>query len=486
MLASCQPELIAGKPFDPDSIVKPTAAQVEAGLTFSQYADAACTTPDEAGNYLKFNCSTGVVRVISGGKELATAAGGVVSLPVKRGQEPVCEVTFRYYNFDGSTVEVTKTFKCTPPTELAQEMLYLVSDNGKKVWKYSNVCPGWGNAGHSGSGEDFANFNVDCKWWGFTSTEGALDQPQHNGDAANFEKDADYNSFMIFTEDGTVTCYTPTGEPFRSGKFDVKDYDPTRSSGWQIGKLVTDVPALLWPWVINGDAHGVGAGAGVTEFDIMELNGAVMTLTYTTPDVGSGSWSEITFWQFMAATMEPTSLEGKWGWSSTSTAWGNAGHSGAGAGFNGPGVVDGKWWGVDSPEGLLDQPQHSGDGKNGPEGDGNSDAYMIFEGNTVTSYNAAGEKIRGGDFTVVLNDPLDGAGRSAKGWELGTLTTSEPALLFPWVINGDAHGVGAGAAVPAFDIMYFDSCNMTLTYTTPDVSSGSWQEISFWCFERKR
>ena len=53
-----------------------------------------------------------------------------------------------------------------------------------------------------------------------------------------------------------------------------------------------------------------------------------------------------------------------------------------------------------------------------------------------TYFKADGTKIRGGEWTAVMNDYASGAGRGAAGWELGKLTTSEPAILFPWIING--------------------------------------------------
>ena len=111
-------------------------------------------------------------------------------------------------------------------------------------------------------------------------------------------------------------------------------------------------------------------------------------------------------------------------------------------------------------------------------GDEYSDAYMVFEGNTVTTYGPAGNKIRGGEWEVAMNDSESNGGRGDAGWELGKLTTSEPALLFPWKVNG------GGTPVTEFDIMYYDANNITLVYTAGQ-SSGSWAEITHWCFVRK-
>lgn len=468
MMVSCKPTLIKG-PSAPANVEK---SVLDGAFTFQQFEDELCTIPSNAGNFLKYNCSAGVVQVFKEGAEdaaITTGAGGVVKIPVKRGQEPTANLVFALTNFDGSVTKTTKSFTVTPPTALTPEMLIAVSDNGKKVWKWSNVNTFWGNAGNSGNGAGFVNGNIDGKWWGPDSPAGLLDQTQHSGDGKT-AMEASWGAFMVLDEDGIASSYSEAGELIRTGKFEIKGYNGgERVNNWEQAKLITPEPALLFPWGINEK------GKAVTEFNVMEFTPQLMTLVDQKNAVGS--WQEITFWQFVAATPEPLTLEGKWGWSTSATCWGNAGNSGSGASFNAPGVVDGKWWGVTSPEELAGQSDHSGDGKT--EMDASTDAYMMFEGNTVTSYAADGTKIRGGEYEVVMNDFVSGAGRGAKGWELGKLTTSEPALLFPWSIN--EHGVAA----PEFDIMYFDANNMTLVYTKGN-GSGSWKEITFWCFERRK
>lgn len=162
-------------------------------------------------------------------------------------------------------------------------------------------------------------------------------------------------------------------------------------------------------------------------------------------------------------------------WTYGVNAYGNGGHTGSGASFNGPGVVDGNWWSVATGDQLIDQIAFSGGIAYGDE---YSDAYMVFEGNTVTTYGPAGNKIRGGEWEVAMNDSESNGGRGDAGWELGKLTTSEPALLFPWKASG------GGTPVTEFDIMYYDANNITLVYTAGQ-SSGSWAEITHWCFVRK-
>ena len=91
--AACQPTLIDG----PEPFATVDATVLANGITYQQFADEACTQPDEAGNFLKFNSASGVVQVFLEGSDAAlyTGAGGVVKIPVKRGQEPTANLEFR-------------------------------------------------------------------------------------------------------------------------------------------------------------------------------------------------------------------------------------------------------------------------------------------------------------------------------------------------------------------------------------------------------
>ena len=462
VFAACEPTLIDGpEPFAP---VESTV--LANGITYQQFADEACTQPDEAGNFLKFNSAAGVVQVFLEGNTapLYTGAGGVVKIPTKRGQEPSANLVFRIVNADGTFTETVKTFAVTPPTELSPELLILASDNGQKVWKWAPSAV-YGNAGHSGAGSAFnAPGVVDGMWWGCESADALMDQLAHSGGVAY--GDEANGAYMVFSEDGVVTSYKPTGEVIRSGKFEVKNYDPSRASGWELGKLTTSEPALLFPWKVNGE------GTPVTEYDIMYLTPQAMTLVHTAGQA-AGGWGEITHWSFIGGSPDPLTIEGTWTYGAN--GYGNGGHGGAGAAFNAPGVVDGNWWGVATGDELVDQLAHTGGAATGDE---SSNAYMVFEGNTVTTYGPDGNKVRGGEWEAVMNDFAAGAGRGAAGWELGKLTTSEPALLFPWMING------GGTPVTEYDIMYFDANNMTLVYTAGQ-ASGGWGEITHWVFVRK-
>ena len=479
VFAACEPTLIDG----PEPFAPVEATVLANGITYQQFADEACTQPDDAGNFLKYNSTAGVVQVFQEGNNspLYTGAGGVVKIPVKRGQEPSANLVFRLINGDGTFTEAVKTVACTPPTELSPEMLILASDYGQKVWKYApgvlkegdNYYGPYGNAGYTESGAGFnAPAAIDGQWWGVKDGDALTGQLSHAGGTAT--GDESNKAYMVFSEDGVVTTYDSTGVVIRSGKFEVKDYDPSRSSGWGIGKLTTSEPALLFPWKINGD------GTPVTEYDIMYLTPQHMNLTHV--PAGTGGWSEITYWRFIAASPDPLTIAGTWTYATGVLKegdnyygpYGNAGYTESGAGFNAPAAIDGQWWGVKDGDALADQLAHAGGSATGDE---SNDAYMVFEGNTVNTYAPDGTKIRGGDYEIVMNNFADGAGRGAKGWELGKLTTSEPALLFPWKING------GGTPVTEFDIMYFTSEHMTLTHV-PEGTAG-WSEITYWQFVRK-
>jgi hypothetical protein len=207
VFAACEPTLIDG----PDPFATVDATVLANGITFQQYADEACTTPDPAGNFVKFNSTSGVVQVFAEGNEspLYTGAGGVFKIPVKRGQPAEANIIFRIVNADGTFTEATKTLSCTPPTELAPEMLILASDYGQKVWKWAPAVV-YGNAGHTGAGSAFnAPGVIDGMWWGCETADALMDQLAHSGGTAY--GDEANGAYMVFSEVGVVTTYKPTG-----------------------------------------------------------------------------------------------------------------------------------------------------------------------------------------------------------------------------------------------------------------------------------
>ena len=159
------------------------------------------------------------------------------------------------------------------------------------TWTYASNCT-YGNAGHTGDGYGFNEGEIPGLWWGWGAPEDLLSL---GGTAYGDEASGAY---MVFTEDGVVTTYDPSGKTIRSGNFEVKNYDPSRASGWEIGTLVTSEPALLFPWSYNRDG-------AVTEYDLMYFDTCDMTLVYTEGS-SAGSWGEITFWRFTVTTLENT------------------------------------------------------------------------------------------------------------------------------------------------------------------------------------
>ena len=464
--ASCEPALIDG----PEPYAPVESTVLAEGITYTQYADEFCTQADPNGNFVKFSSAAGVVQVFTEGGDtpLCTGAGGVFAIPARRGQEPKMNIVFRIANADGTITEAMKTFNCTPPSELKPEILLLASDFGQKVWKYSVLTETvWGEAGHTGDPADYETPGAVAGWWWGYAPDKLAEKTDYTGGQVYGDQAA--GAYMVFGEDGSVTTYSPTGEKVRGGSYKVENYDPTRESGWELAKLTTSEPAILFPWSICDGYNGP-----VTEFDIMYLSGQDMTLAFTN-GVTPGDWDRITYWCFTAATPDPVTMEGTWTYAAND-AYGNGGNTGEGTEFNAPGVVHGYWWGVGSADELTGQLSHAGGAASGDE---SAEAYMVFEGTTVTTYAPDGTKVRGGDWEVVMNDYASGAGRGDKGWELGKLTTSQPALLFPWMING------GGTPVTEFDIMYFDAHNMTLVYTG-STSSGDWAEITHWNFVRKQ
>ena len=458
-MVSCEPELLKG----PEAGENVDLATLQSGFTIlGQYADANCTVPQSDGNYIKYTTSPATTVQISNIKNgakniLATGPSGVFNISPKRGQDSHQTFTVSAISPDASVVSFESSVNVYVAADLTQDMKYLLSDAGLKSWMWASATdPVWGNAGNSGGGASYTAGVVDGQWWG-TSPEGLLDQLNHavGGAATGAESP---NAYMTFDEDGNIETVGGDGNVIASSTYAVKNWDETRAGGWELAKLTTDAPAVLFPFSINE------GGKYVTEFDLMYLDYNYMTLVYTKGN-GAGSWGEITWWKFKNASSVADALNGgstrNWGWAyADAPVWGNAGNTGSGASFT-AGVVDGQWWGA-TPEELTGQLAHSG---NQPAtGEESFDAYMTFNADgTVATYAADGSKIRGGEYTVEMNAD----GRASSGWELGKLKTSQAAILFPYSINE------GGVEVNEFDIMYADAENLTLVYTKGN-GAGSW------------
>jgi hypothetical protein len=485
MLTSCDP-IKDSKDMDVDKF---TSASLLDGATFSQYADAGCTTPQADGNWIKYSVpkasSLYIYYLKADGSEFKLAGGqsaGVFNFVPSRGSDPNQTVYFKYINADLEEVVASKDFTVQVAAELKPEIRLLASnDYGSKIWKWNKNAPDgvvWGNMGYcGGSGEAVYTGAAGAKWWGVVaeseteagSGNGFLQQLQHTEDGA-YHGDGDVdNSYMEFTEDGILTSYDASGNVIRTDAFAVEGYDP--AGEWKVGDLVTK--AILWPYEINSGGNIPG------RYEICYLSADKMTLVY--PDGGDfgslGGWGEATFWQFTSNSdingMAAGYDGGKdWTWNTEAldgVVWGNMGYCG-GAGANA--VASGKWWGVTSEADFLTQGAHTG--SEGFKGDESMDAFMTLNADgTIVRHAGDGSVINSGTYEFV---PVVG-----NEWKVADLNTTAGTILWPYEIN-------SGGNMPTtFEVVDMSGSHMTLVY--PDGGAfdglGGWGEATFWQFKAK-
>lgn len=160
------------------------------------------------------------------------------------------------------------------------------------------------------------------------------------------------------------------------------------------------------------------------------------------------------------------------------SCWGNAGYIGApdhGADVA-AGEIPGLWWGCrpavddddNSEETFLGQLAHSG-GIN--YGDTYTNSYMIFdEDGNIISYKPDGTVIRKGSYTISNLD------RSGEIWPMATLSTGDPAILFPFAINT------GGQTLTEFEVAYIDDNLLTLIGNNGS-TAWDWSETTWWRFK---
>ena len=486
MVASCDP-IKEEKDFDVTNI---TADEVLSGATFSQYSDEACTTPAADGNFIKFDCpktsSVTIYYLKPDGSESVLSYGkpsGVFRFVPKRGSEPNQTVYFRYINQDGKEVTASKQFTLLVAADLDPEMKFLVSNAGKKKWVWDTSVNGqaWGNMAYAcGPGEDFFAAGAN-QWWGCTpdllwsQDEGG--QYGHTDGDATKAGEGNSNAYMILDEDGVIISYDANGSKLREGTFKVTGYDGQRhdvgGNAWDLGKFTTSAPAVLYPYKING------GGTTVTDFEILGLTDDQLCLVY--PGTASaGAWAEATFWRFTAADNEDL-LYKDWTWDTSvnGQAWGNMAYAcGPGVDFFAAGAN--QWWGC-APE-LLWSDGEGGqyghtDGDNAKAGEGDSNAYMtITDDGKITPYDANGTALRSGSVSVELFDKRQDVGGNP--WHIGTFKTTDPAVMYPYMING------GGTKVTDFEILGLTGTQLVLVYPGT-ASPGAWAEATFWRFKKK-
>ncbi len=476
MLTACDPikedASMAVDSFTSDNLLE--------GATFSQYADAACTTAQTDGNFIKYSIpkasSVYIYYLKADGSEFKLAsgtAGGVFNFVPSRGSDPNQTVYFKYINANGDEVTASHQFTVAVAAELKPEIRLIASnDYGQKVWKWdaggdSDAGEGrcWGNMGSPGSGDGFIGNYV---WWGVSDAAELVGQLNHSvsGQATGEE---DNDAYMIFTEDGLVNTYDADGSKIRGGSYEIQNYDT--SNTWQVGTLHVSEAATLFPFEINA------GGKYVTDFEIHKLTSDKLVLVY--PDGGAwGGWTEGTYWCFKSNSDGLGMLQGydngkDWTWDAGGDSdagegrcWGNMGSPGSGDGFIGNYV----WWGVSDAADLVGQLNHSVTGN--ATGEENNAAYMNFSTDgIVTTYAADGSKIRSANFELQNYD-------TSNTWQVATLHVSEAGTLFPFEINA------GGKYVTDFEVHKLTGNKLVLAY--PDGGAwGGWTEGTYWCFKAK-
>ena len=460
-------------------------SELDAGFSYKQLAmnEDGSYVESATGNYFQFN-SPRVVTIYyekADGSEVVLSKGttsGTFAFKPTRGSDPNQTFYVRSREFDGSSVIISRDVTVEVPGDLTIDLKMVCSNNGSKVWTWDTegVASGdwagkvvWGNIGYTPD-EDWTS----GIWWGCLPEE-LTGQLQHS-DTGVATGEEDSRAFMIFSEDGSITTYDAGGNQIRKGAFEIKDYNngekiAVNDVAWKLGTLHTDPGTILFPFKING------GGTKPTDFDIVKLTGTQLQLVYA--DEGTSAWSEATYWCFksdsdVAGMIENYDAAGKsWTWdtSVTGAVWGNMGYSGgdgSAIGIDGGGA---QWWGVTTSDEFNGQLQHTDTGTN--IGDGDLDAYMTFAEGQVVSYDANGNKIRGGAYEFDMS--------VASEWKVADLKTDPGSILWPFEINS------GGGKPTTFEIVYVTGDKLTLVY--PDGgdfgSLGGWGEASFWHFKAK-
>jgi len=504
LAVACQPVVLeTPEAFQTEKTAVSSSALQAAFVIDGQFSDAACTVPEDDGNYIKFHTSPAVtVQVYNfkadGSKNvLITAASGVFNITPKRGADPNQAFTVATINQDGTVVSFDSSVKVFVPSELPAEVKVLAGESGAKAWKWYTMPSysddegphdaAWGNCGYIGvAGQaNVAAGEVPGCWWGDVPENLETKQIQHTGGIEYGYGDP--NAYMVFSEDGVCASYKSDGTLIAKGGYSLTGYDPS-GENYLYGTLTTTDAPILMPFRINA------GGVRVNEFEVVYIDENMMTLIDRNGNA-EWSWSESTWWRFKNASDADAALAGggqrAWTWNNIvsysnddgpqEAAWGNCGYIGVGGQANiAAGEVPGCWWG-DIPENLeTKQVQHAG---GVVYGYGSDDAYMVFDSvnGTVTSYKEDGTKIASSSYAVenfnwtILHDADN------PGYKMGDLKTDVDAsgILFPFVINK------GGVVATEYELLYLDGGLMTLIYKGEN-AEWSWGESTWWRFKPKK
>ncbi len=486
LMVACDP-IEEGGSFAPTAVTDSQLSQ-SGFFTWTQADKDGNTAAD--GNFFTYTTNPAtIVRVYNykNGEvnQLALGPTGKFEISPSRGSDPNQKFYVQVVNSDLSTAQAEYTANVFVKQELSTAEKLMTSNSGKKTWKWDPSITGtvWGNMGYlPGDGASVGTAG-NGQWWGVTSTEEFDGQVNHCTDGKN-AGDGNLDAYMVFSEDGTSTCYDASGNVIRSGSYALENYDP--SGSWKVGDLKTD--AILWPYIINtGGKTALTADWGPKAYEVVYLTVDKMTLVYPGTDGNggtNGSWGEATYWHFcsnsdiegLTAGLE-SGKDWTWDTSITGTVWGNMGYmpgDGASVGTTG----NGQWWGVTSTEEFNGQVNHCTDGANA--GDGDLDAYMtIGTDGVITSYKADGSVIRKGDYKINLVE--------GDSWKIANLQTD--AILWPYIINtGGKTPLTANWGPGGYEVVYLTGDKMTLVYPGTDGNggtNGSWGEATYWHFKAK-
>lgn len=483
LFTSCDPLMDKGS-FDYENM---TAESLLDGATFAQFNQVTddqgnvSYVPSETGNYIQYNIpNVSAVNIFyeknGERKQLSYGrAGGMFYFLPSRGSDPKQTLYFAYINQDGQEVVASRDFTLDVAQALDPSVKILVSNKGHKKWKWmptsTNGGAVWGNGG--GMGEQDGSANISGAWWGCGVNDGDCPDKfsgQTNHAGSRYEEikgQCDLLSYMVFDEDGSITTYSPDGTEITKGTFSIKDYDNNKvinETTHSRGTLETSEGAILWPFAINT------GGTQPTSFQIGYLDTSRMILIYKN---GADDGAECTWWSFMSDD-DPEALLAShdWHWKPTSTnegaVWGNGGGMGA---QDGTGVINGAWWGCGVNDGdcndkFSGQTNHAGGKYAEFESECYSQSYMTFNEDeaTVTVYGKDGNQVRQGSFSVDWNPT---------GTRMGTLNTSEGAIMWPFAINTE------GRMPTEFEIGYLGGDALILIYKN---GTDDGAECTWWSF----
>ena len=173
-----------------------------------------------------------------------------------------------------------------------------LAGSGQRAWTYYTIDGStWGNAGYIGVGgqANVAGGEIPGYWWGCTPEELETQQLAHSGGVVyGYGSD---DAYMVFDNTmGTVTSYDADGNAIASSPYAVESFDfqAIARGDYKMGDMTTgeEESGILWPFAINK------GGVVNTNYEILYLDGQMMTLIGNIDGHGEWSWSECTWWRF--------------------------------------------------------------------------------------------------------------------------------------------------------------------------------------------